>query len=250
METRKQLMMTGIFLAIGVVVVLMTILMLGGDKILFQKNAHIFVKFDQVQGLNQGAVVSLAGLPIGNVDGFDFDPATNRIRVSLRIKADQLKKLSMGTLAEIRTQGALGDKYIYIIPGKTDQDRLTDGSEIQTAKSTDIMAILSEKGNETEKVFEIIKEIHILTKTINQDNKVGRIMDNLESGSAALSKVAASAETSMAKFDRVMTKIDKGEGTLGALISDSSIHDQIKSILGGSQRKSQVKSMLLRSVDH
>ena len=250
METRKQLMMTGIFLAIGVVVVLMTILMLGGDKILFQKNAHIFVKFDQVQGLNQGAVVSLAGLPIGNVDGFDFDPATNRIRVSLRIKADQLKKLSMGTLAEIRTQGALGDKYIYIIPGKTDQDRLTDGSEIQTAKSTDIMAILIQKVNETEKVFEIIKEIHILTKTINQDNKVGRIMDNLESGSAALSKVAASAETSMAKFDRVMTKIDKGEGTLGALISDSSIHDQIKSILGGSQRKSQVKSMLLRSVDH
>jgi phospholipid/cholesterol/gamma-HCH transport system substrate-binding protein len=53
----------------------------------------------------------------------------------------------------------------------------------------------------------------------------------------------------MNKFDRIMTKIDKGEGTLGALISDPSIHDQIKNILGGSQRKSQVKDMLRHSVE-
>lgn len=249
METRKQLMLTGIFLVIGIVVVVITVLMLGGDKRLFRKSAHLYVKFDQVQGLNQGAVVSLAGLPIGNVDGFEFDPKTNMIRVSLNVQLSEIKKLSIGTEAEIRTQGALGDKYIYISPGKTDLERLQEGAEIPTTKSTDILAILSEKGNETEKIFEIIKELHILAKTINNENRVGKIMDNLEAGTNSLRKVAASSETSMAKFDRVMTRIDNGEGTLGALISDSSIHNQIKSILGGSQRKSQVKDMLRRSVE-
>jgi phospholipid/cholesterol/gamma-HCH transport system substrate-binding protein len=249
METRKQLIMTGVFLTFGIVVILVTIMMLGGDKKLFQKSARIYVKFDQVQGLNQGSLVSLSGLPIGNVDDFIFDPETNKIRVTLKIKDEELAKLPVGTLAEIRTQGALGDKYIYITPGKADSERLKDGAEIDNSKSTDIMAILSEKGNETERIFDIIKEIHILTKTINQDNRVGKIMDHLETGTLALSKVAVSAESSMNKFDRIMTKIDKGEGTLGALISDPSIHDQIKNILGGSQRKSQVKDMLRHSVE-
>lgn len=249
MESRKQLLMTGIFLVAGVFIVLVTILMLGGDKTFLQKNAFLYVKFDQVQGLNDGAIVSLAGLPIGNVDAFEFDPTTNQIKVTLKIEADQLKKLSVGTEAEIRTQGALGDKYIYIKPGQTDAGRLQNGAELATTKSTDLIAMLSEKGNETEKVFEIIKEVHVLVKTINDENRVGRILKNLDNGSASLSKAAVTTETTMAKFDRILTKIDKSDGTLGALISDSSIHDQLKSILGGSQRKSQVKEMLRRSIE-
>ncbi len=249
METRKQLMMTGLFIVIGAIVVLTTILMLGGEKSVFNKNAQLSVLFDQVQGLNQGSIVSLSGLPIGNVDGFEFDSKSNKVRVSLKIQFDELKKLSVGTQAEIRTQGALGDKYIYISPGSPDAERLQSGAELDTVKSTDILAMLSEKGNETEKIFDIIKEVHILIKTINSENKVAKIMNNLESGSTSLSKIAQKTEVSMAKLDRIITKVDKGEGTLGALISDPSIHDQLKNILGGSQRKSQVKDMLRRSVN-
>ncbi len=247
METRKQLLMTGIFIVIGISVILVTILMLGGDKTLFQKSARLYVKFDQVQGLNPGAVVSLAGLPIGNVDGFEFDPETNKIKVALKIQIDELKKLSVGTQAEIRTQGALGDKFIYITPGKTDGERLKSETVLETIKSTDLIEMLSEKGNETEKIFDIIKEVHILIKTVNQENKIGTILTNLEKGSQSLNRVATATETSMSKFDRVITRIDKGEGTLGALIADPSIHDQIKSILGGSQRKSHIKDMLRHS---
>lgn len=249
MESRKQLLMTGLFLVIGISVILMTILMLGGDKKLFQKTASLYVEFDSIQGLGSGAVVSLAGLQIGNVSNFEFVPDTNKIKVTLSVADEHLKKLTIGTLAEIRTQGALGDKYIYVTPGKSDAGPLKDGTQIETAKSADIMAILSEKGNETEKIFDIIKEIHILTKALNDDNRIEKIMKNLETGSASFGRVANQAEGSLQKFDRIMTKVEKGEGTLGALISDPSIHDQIKSLLGGSQRKSQVKDMLRRSVD-
>ena len=89
--------------------------------------------------------------------------------------------------------------------------------------------------------------MHILIKTVNQENKIGTILTNLEKGSQTLNRVATATETSMSKFDRVITRIDKGEGTLGALIVDPSIHDQLKSILGGSQRKSHVKDMLRHS---
>ncbi len=249
METRKQLMMTGLFLVIGIFIILVTILMLGGNARLFQKSAHLYVTFSDVQGLNQGAVISLSGLPIGNVDGFDFDAKTNKIRVSMRILSKDLEKINSGAQAEIRTQGALGDKYIYIKPSKNGGETLHSGDELKTLQSADILSILSEKGNETERIFDIINEVYTLTKTLNQDNRVGHILSNLDEGSSVLTRVANRAESSMNKFDRVMTRLDKGEGTLGALISDPSIHDQIKAILGGSQRKSQVRDMLLRSIE-
>jgi phospholipid/cholesterol/gamma-HCH transport system substrate-binding protein len=249
METRKQLLMTGLFLVIGTLIVLVTILMLGGDKKLFQTTAHLAVEFESVQGLGQGAVVSLSGLQIGNVAKIDFDPKKGKVQVTLRIADEHLNKLTAGSQAEIRTQGALGDKYIYITPGQPGAPPLSDGATLQSAKSADIMAILSEKGNETERVFEIIKELHLLTKSINDENRVMKIMKNLEAGSASFNRVSLQAESSMQKFDRVITHLEKGEGTLGALIKDPTVHDQLKSLLGGSQRKTQIKDMLRHSVE-
>jgi phospholipid/cholesterol/gamma-HCH transport system substrate-binding protein len=46
-----------------------------------------------------------------------------------------------------------------------------------------------------------------------------------------------------------MNKIDRGDGTLGALINDRSIHERIKNILGAGQKSQQVKQILKSSVE-
>lgn len=247
MENRKQLLMSGVFLLAGIIVILFTIVLLGGNSRIFHRTATAYIKFDQVQGLNPGAVVSLAGLPVGNVVEFDFDG--KQIKVEVEIKKSAYKRLTQGTEAEIRTQGALGDKYIYLTAGDPDAVPLEPNAEIPAKVSTDILSILSEKSSETEKIFDIITETHVLLKSLNEGNRAAKIMANLEEGSDSFKKFADRAQGSAEKFDRVMSRIDQGEGTLGALISDSAIHDQIKSLLGASQRKSHVKSMLKKSVE-
>jgi phospholipid/cholesterol/gamma-HCH transport system substrate-binding protein len=248
-DNNAQLIKSGLFLIIGTIVILATILLLGGDKKFFSKQALLHVEFPQVQGLNMGAVVSLAGLPIGNVSKLTYNPSTGMIDVEMKIRQKAFKDLTEGTQADIRTQGALGDKYIYIIPGPSNSPQLKNNSHIQDIKSPDIMAILSEKGGEATKVFDIINQLHALTKSINEGDRVNRILTNLDEGSHSLNKIAKKSEQSFEKFDRVITKIDQGEGTLGALIADPSIHDQIKTLLGGSNRKSHVKSLMRRSVN-
>lgn len=248
-DNNAQLLRSGAFLIIGTIVVLITILLLGGDKKLFSKQATLLVEFPQVQGLNMGAVVSLSGLPIGNVSKLSYNASSGMITVEMKIRQKSFEDLKTGTQADIRTQGALGDKYIYILPGTVGGEPLKDGQTIESVKSADIMAILSEKGGETAKVFDIINNVYALTKSLNENNRINRILDNLDEGSHSLKKVAKKSEHSMEKFDRVLTKIDRAEGTLGALISDPTVHDQIKNLLGGSSRKSHVKSLLRRSVN-
>ena len=248
-QTKSSTARSVAFLIFGTIVVLITIIMLGGDKKFFSSSGTLHVEFPQVQGLNMGAVISLAGLPIGNVSGLSYNSETGNVDIEMKIHKKDFSNLVEGTEAEIRTQGALGDKFIYLIPGPVGNKPITSGSKIQPAKSLDIINIISERSGEAGKIFDIINQIHVITRTLSEDNKLGRILNNLDEGSTTLKRVASQTEQSFVKFDRVITKVDKAEGTLGALIADPTIHDQIKTMLGGSQRKSNVRSLLKKSVE-
>lgn len=261
----KTNLKVGIFVFSGLVVILTTIFLLGADKALFTRHARLHSHFDQVQGLARGSIVSLSGVVVGNIEKIDFVPENKSLDVTMKIEVEFLPRIPKASQVEIRTQGALGDKFIYIIPGDTQSGVVKDGDNLEVAKATDILNILSDRGKDTEKIFDIINEMLILAKTINADNKVGKIIENLNQASINLSKVSAQAKdftaqanfgvsgekfaSSMNHLDRIVTKIDKGQGTLGALINDSSLHDQLKSFLGGAQRRDQVKSIMRTSIE-
>lgn len=255
----------GIFLTTGIILLLLSIFMLGADKALFKSYVEMNVQFESVQGLNSGSVVSLSGLVIGNVDDIQFESTQNLINVRIKIEKQYQTKLTEGSQAEIRTQGALGDKFVYIIPGPSGGKVLESGSLLPVAKASDLIGIISERGKETDKIFDIINEVYKTTHTLNADGRLERIMQNLSAASQNLKDTSLEAKNlaadmnqrktsekivqSIDKMDRILTKIDKGEGTLGALINDPTIHNQLKGVLGSSQRKSHIKTLLRTSIE-
>ncbi|MEK7357323.1 MAG: outer membrane lipid asymmetry maintenance protein MlaD, partial [Bdellovibrionota bacterium] len=66
-STNKLEYKVGVFIAMGLVAVMVTILLLGADKTFFTKYVHVKGHFTEVSGLFPGTVVSLAGVPVGNV---------------------------------------------------------------------------------------------------------------------------------------------------------------------------------------
>src|SRR5690606_21947897 len=136
---------------------------------------------------------------------------------------------------------------------------------LQVAKASDILGILSERGNETARIFDIINELHKITATINSNNRLSRIMTDLEVASKNFSRTTEETEKfavalkgaetgakfrkSIDKLDSIVTKIDSGQGTLGALINDPALHQQLKTLLGGAQRKNSVKTLLRTSIE-
>lgn len=267
METSlKNQIKVGIFVTIGIIAVMGSIFMLGANKALFSTYAHLYAEFENVQGLARGSVVSLSGVVIGNIEKIDFVSEKNSLRVDMKIEREFLGKVYSGSQVEIRTQGALGDKYIYILPGDPQQNAANDGDTLPVAKATDFLNVLSERGKESEKIFDIINEVYKITKTLNQDNKLGNIISNLNASSGDFKKLSEKSlklvsdlsdgksatqqlKTTMDKMNSILTKIDKGEGSLGALINDPSLHDQLKSLVGGSPRKTHVKSIIRSSIE-
>ena len=251
-------MKVGVFLLAGLIVLLGSRFTLGSNKTMFQDTFEVRSYFDSVQGLNVGGVVSLSGLKVGNVDRITFDETKNLDEVVSRIDPEFKAKIKKDSHMEIRTQGALGDKYLYITPGTTTGEVVKNGDEIKADYGNDILAILSKRGNESEKLFDAIADFQKLMNSLTANNKIPSMIHKLDAAAGNLSEVSAnlngtlkkgSFDRSLTKLEKIVDKIDRGEGTLGALINDRSVHDRIKNILGAGQKNQQVKQILKSSVE-
>lgn len=264
-STTKTQLKVGIFMAVGLLVILTSIFMISGNSSLLASQMRLHAHFDQVQGLAPGSVVSLSGLSVGNIESINFLPEQNKLDVVMKIDARYSPRITEGALVEIRTQGALGDKFIYILPSDPRNPPMKDGDILGIAPASDLLSIFSERGKETEKIFDIINELHTMAKAVNHDGLLLKTMTNLSLASGNLKvasdqartftsglesdKTSAELRASVRRLDSIMEKIDRGDGTLGALINDSSLHDQLRSFLGVSPRKQQIKSMIRTSIE-
>lgn len=247
----------GIFLAAGLAVLTVSVFMLGANKSLFQRSYKLVSYFDSVQGLGNGAIVSLAGVKIGNIDTISFDEQKNLVQIIFLVDAKYSKKIKTDSVVEIRTQGALGDKYLYITPG-TKGEPIHDMTEIKSDYGNDILSIIGKRGSESEKIFDMIADMNKIVKGLAEQNKITSVINKLDQTAGNLNDVSAKLklalgngqiEKSMTKLDSILEKVDNGQGTLGALINDKSLHERLKSILGAGQKQQQVKSIIKSSVE-
>lgn len=250
----------GVFIAIGVIAFMVSILMLGADKTLFTRYVHLKARFVEVNGLFPGSVVSLAGVPVGNVDSIVFVDGQNKLEIDLKIDRAFAPRLVEGTIAEVRTQGALGDKYVFLIPGALGAKPLPDGALVQSNEE-DFMKLLTSREDGVAKIVDVIKELHILLASINQNGQMGATVHNLSEASGKLKSTLAQLDvvlkdiheeipqnhklrSALVNLSSILEKIDSGKGTLGALINDPSVGQSLKAMLGGSPRNKYVKDMI------
>jgi len=113
-----------------------------GEFSLFAGNRtyDLVADFDSVAGLKEGAMLEVAGVNVGRVDKITLDK-NYRARVVMQI--DRGVAVSEDSVASVRTQGIIGDKYIRIIPGGSDV-MLKDGGRIdETESAIDIEEMVS-----------------------------------------------------------------------------------------------------------
>lgn len=238
----------GIFAGLGLIAFLTSIILLGGDRVFFKSTYNLRVQFEDVQGLSRGSVVSLEGVPIGNVHSMQFIPKSKKIEVLMDIDTEFRHRITQGSVASVKTQGALGDKYIYIASGALDAQPLADNALVETSDEGDFLDMITKKGAEFGQVIDAFKEVKELLHQMNTENRMGHLMQNLVSDTADLKTVLNEVKKPVAKLDNILTKIDRGDGTLGALINDPTLHHKLVQLFGGNQRNKFLTPMIRESI--
>lgn len=255
--TRSKEIKVGIFTVVGITLFCLSVILLGGDKFFFQRSYHLKIRLPQATGLGVGSVVSLSGVPVGNVQKIDFVDKSSDVEVTISLTQEVQSRVTDGSKASIKTQGALGDKYIYVAPGPVDAQPLKDGAILDTDRSPDFLDLIASKGAEMGEVVNVIKEVRILFENMNRDGRSGRLMTNLVDASGELSSfLKEGRETfrmmrtdAIAPLASVMKKVDRGDGTIGALVNDPSLHNRISNFFGEQPRNKFLKPLIRESIE-
>jgi len=109
----------GIFVFIGLLVLVIFILSIGGMKT-WSSGYRINLNFNFINGVKIGAPVRFAGVDVGEVKKIklEFVPRENRSNVRLEVWVKDVIKIPADSSVWVNTLGLLGEKYIEIMPGK------------------------------------------------------------------------------------------------------------------------------------
>ena len=95
------------------------------------KGYEIKARFLKVGGLNTGADVRINGIKVGTVISQEINPLDYMVDVGLSILPNI--KLPEDSVISVAGDGLMGDKFIKIDPGKS-EEKLMPGSEIKNVK--------------------------------------------------------------------------------------------------------------------
>jgi len=98
-----------------------------------QGSYNVIARFENVGGLKVRSPVMAGGVLVGRVAGIDYD--NDRYEAVVTMKVNQsYDRFPDDTVASIYTAGLLGEQYVALDPGGS-EDFLVDGSEIEFTSS-------------------------------------------------------------------------------------------------------------------
>jgi phospholipid/cholesterol/gamma-HCH transport system substrate-binding protein len=93
---------------------------------------ELSAQFDSVSGIHDGSDVRIAGVKVGTIVSETLDPKT--YLADVRMSIDPAYKLPDDTVAEILSAGLLGDKFMALVPGGSEQT-IPPGGRIKFTQS-------------------------------------------------------------------------------------------------------------------
>jgi len=137
-HTRNQDTLVGLFVAAGIAGLFFLAMQVSNLSSFSDEDSYtVIAKFENSGGLKVKSPVSAAGVKIGKVTSITFDPKTYKSVVELSINS-KYNTLPDDTTASVFTAGLLGEQYVNLEPGGSD-DYLKKGGEIEITQSAIIL---------------------------------------------------------------------------------------------------------------
>jgi phospholipid/cholesterol/gamma-HCH transport system substrate-binding protein len=129
----------GIFVIVGILCLGYLSVKLGKMEVLGTRGYEVFGVFSNCGGIRAGSVVSIAGVQVGRVKSIALEG--DQARVTIVVNNDV--KIPADSIAAIKTQGLIGEKFIELTLG-ADEASLQPGQRIRdTQPPVDLEALIA-----------------------------------------------------------------------------------------------------------
>src|ERR1700691_5252541 len=190
----------GAFIIATLAILAVGIFIIGDRQYLFSDTYRLKAQFATVVGLDEGAEVRVGGVHSGSVRRVDLPKnPTDKITVLMDLQRSTHDIIKQDSVAAIQTEGLLGNEYVSISFGSAQALNVRDGDTIASVPPL-VLA-------------DIIK-------------KADAIMDSSKEAVANTTVVTANLKS-------ISGKIDDGQGTIGALVNNKEMYDNLQTTTAG-----------------
>ena len=221
MNNRMQTIRIGLFFILGLALLWVTFESLNGGRVFKQKGYTLTARFDNLKGLRDGDDVLMAGVRIGAVAQTRL--AGRQAEAVLRI--EPAITLASDAVAMVAQSSLLGANHLEVTVGSSGVPRLEPGSVLKTRDTVDMNEVIAKLGSLGDRLEKVVTEI-------------GENLGGGEGGSlfTKIDKLVTAngpklTET-VSNLQEITAKIRTGEGTLGHLVNDPKLHDELLASVG------------------
>jgi len=157
-------------------------------------------RFDSAVGLKVGDPVRVAGVDVGKVKKIFLDDQ----KVLVGFYVNRPDSVREDSIAQIRQTNLLGGTFLGLDFGSAQSKTLEPGSEVGTLANSNIDQLITNIDR-------------------NQDRVLSPLGDMVNDNRKPLTDA-------IIRLERIITKIDEGEGTLGRLVNNPALYDEITDV--------------------
>ncbi len=217
MNNNQNTIRVGLFFILGLALAWITFESLSGGQIFKKKGYTLVAPFGNLKGLKTGDEVLMAGVKIGTVNSTRL----GRERVEAVLAIDPTVQIPTDAVASVETSSLLGSQHLAVSFGKA-ATMLQDGAEIKTKATVDMNEVISQLGSLGAKLEQVA-------------DGVSKSLGGGESGSGSLfTKIDRLVDANgpkltetIANLQAITEKLKSSEGTIGRLINDPKLHDEL-----------------------
>ena len=231
----------GIFIFLGIVILVVTIFALGGQKKTFVKSVTINAVFNDVGGLLTGGNIWFSGVKVGTVKKISFS-GNSQVQVTMSIEKQALPQIHKDAKAKIGSDGLIGNKIVIIYGGAASSPQVEkdDFLSVEKALSTEDMLATLQANNKN--LLEITNNFKSISKKIDSGNgtlatllndpaigiKLNATADNLQATVANFKEASVNGKIVLSNLQNFSGKLNEPGNSVYDLVTDTGMYGNIK----------------------
>ena len=189
----------GAFIVATLAILVVGIFIIGSKQYLFSSTYQLKTQFDNVEGLDAGGDVRIGGVHSGTVRNIQLPHGPGqKVTVVMDLDKSTHEIIKQDSVATIETEGLLGNQYLAISFGSAGKADVRDGDIIASQPPLEMADLLQ---------------------------KTSGILDSSQ-------QAIQNATQATANLNSISGKIDRGQGTAGALVNDKQLYNNLEQTSG------------------
>jgi phospholipid/cholesterol/gamma-HCH transport system substrate-binding protein len=264
-QDKINILISGFFVTVALGIIAVSIFMLSSENNLLSRTISLHIEAQSAQNLKNGAEVQLRGIKIGSVSAIEVD-TLEKLKITMKVNSSYRNWIRQDSYVSFRTHGVLGDRFLEIHGGTEESERVLDGEKLNVKDDSVLDKFITQGEDILTVATRVLQRVdHILESVEN--NRVQNILVSLEETTKATENLIKAIETqdlgsliknlnetttamnnTVSTVDRISKQVEQGPGSLNSLIYDRSLHDDLKTILGGTKRNKVLQYFIRESI--